>query len=821
MPFSPIDNSQFPVTSPPSTPAPLDQYIVTAAGTTTTRTLSARFGDVIYAKDAGIKGDGATDDTIALKTAAATALSVGTTLVITCKARIAGAVGTISCPVRFEGGGSLDLQTGGSVTLSGELVAGLHQIFYANGGTLTLTARVHCVYPQWWGALVNGVHDDSAAIQAAITAATGNGVNSPGHVYLSAGTWNVTTNNIIFSTAGVSLLISGAGPILTNLATSSTSGNVMEVNYSNTNTDNIAIRDIGLSGSVSTGLVGLKLTGWIQHGNISNLAFNAFDTALQLGDVFLTKFVNLRFHNYNTAITGTAGHFAQNNTFDTCHFSFGATNTSLGVKSVGMGYNTWLTPDFEAGGLMGSADFSGGTGWDTVIGARFERLNAGTASWLITGDNQRFINPTLQITGVQNAVGSAFYLLDMNGKNTRVEGLLVSNSTYFPNSIRLNTSSIHNFVSIQAPPSSDNYNTPDGIYSMVVDLGTENEIVYPSGARQFNGTITEGGGRAINLYTDSLGWGSTTFDGLTNHGQQGGAGIAALGPHGDGYSILVNDSGGTGGNRNAYFTYAGGTNGLTYIFSFYVLPVVAGDTIDVAFDTAHDNTAHFKTITLNSTTKWQRIWYATRATSTTTYYASIRPSATTLLNASHGLYISAPMIGEYNNNLERLGPTADIRTTSVTGFRQVTNPRPIGEGGIWERAAATAVPTVGSYRAGEIVRVIDAAVGAPPLYLCTTGGSPGTWTPMGTSGVTNTLSGTKSSFAIGTVGAAGNVTTTLTVTGATTAGAVFVSPTTTLPAPLSVYGYVSSSNTVTLVIGNGSAAGVAGGTATFNVWVVQ
>jgi len=104
----------------------------------------------------------------AAQTAAAAAgkgILVGRQVILT------GAAGTISVPIRFEGGGSLDLQSGGSVTLTGALDAPLTQIFYANGGTLTFSAKVTHVVPQWWGAKGDGVTDDTAAFSAGCAAA--------------------------------------------------------------------------------------------------------------------------------------------------------------------------------------------------------------------------------------------------------------------------------------------------------------------------------------------------------------------------------------------------------------------------------------------------------------------------------------------------------------------------------------------------------------------------------------------------------------------------------------------------------------------------
>lgn len=104
--------------------------VYTASGTgAVARSLPSKLGDVLSVKDFGVKGDGVTDDTAAL-VAAKTAAGTSKTLIINVKARIAGAVGTISGPVRFQGNGALDLTAGGSVSLTGPIDAPMSQIFY-------------------------------------------------------------------------------------------------------------------------------------------------------------------------------------------------------------------------------------------------------------------------------------------------------------------------------------------------------------------------------------------------------------------------------------------------------------------------------------------------------------------------------------------------------------------------------------------------------------------------------------------------------------------------------------------------------------------
>lgn len=82
--------------------------------------------------------------------------------------------------------------------------------------------------------------------------------------------------------------------------------------------------------------------------------------------------------------------------------------------------------------------------------------------------------------------------------------------------------------------------------------------------------------------------------------------------------------------------------------------------------------------------------------------------------------------------------------------------------------------------------------------------------------------GMASAQALGTVAAASNATFTMTMTGVLPTGSVCkVSPTSTLPGCLTCYAYVSANDTVTVVVVNGSAAGIAGGSPSFTVVVFQ
>lgn len=134
-----------------------------ASGSQVRRVLTDRLADVHYASDFTSLGPAIT-----------AANASGKTLVISTSHTIASPLGTISAPVRWEGAGRLVFNTGGSIALTGPQEGGLGQRFQLGTATsfagLTSVGVVPKVYPQWWGAVGNGVANDTAAFHAAMAA---------------------------------------------------------------------------------------------------------------------------------------------------------------------------------------------------------------------------------------------------------------------------------------------------------------------------------------------------------------------------------------------------------------------------------------------------------------------------------------------------------------------------------------------------------------------------------------------------------------------------------------------------------------------------
>lgn len=88
-------------------------------------------------------------------------------------------VPTLTCPANLVfTGGAIQPARGQKVTLSGSLIADLSQHFdtsLAGPGSILITGPTAGIYPNWFGAKMNGSTDDTPAWQAAIASIIGPG----------------------------------------------------------------------------------------------------------------------------------------------------------------------------------------------------------------------------------------------------------------------------------------------------------------------------------------------------------------------------------------------------------------------------------------------------------------------------------------------------------------------------------------------------------------------------------------------------------------------------------------------------------------------
>jgi hypothetical protein len=138
---------------------------------------------------AGVTPNDGTTNAIASITAAATAAgAVGGSIYFPPGTYSIPANLTLAVGVHFAPGAMVSVAATKVLTLNGT-IGGVSQQIFAGAGTVAIgKGFVPFVYPQWWGAVGNTVHDDTSAIQAAISTGVASGIE----VMVPAGNYNVT-----------------------------------------------------------------------------------------------------------------------------------------------------------------------------------------------------------------------------------------------------------------------------------------------------------------------------------------------------------------------------------------------------------------------------------------------------------------------------------------------------------------------------------------------------------------------------------------------------------------------------------------------------
>lgn len=215
----------------------------------------------VKAEGYGAKGDG-TDDTASINLAITAATVNGGVVAFPPGTYRVGSNITVPSNVTlwFLQGAMLSIDSGVTVTINGPIEAGLYQIFTGNG-TISGSIKNEKVYPQWWGAKINGTTDDTSALQKALTA----------HYYVFITVGNLRITSTINLKAFQRLEGEGEG---SNIYADFVGGPA--VRYVGGNP--IVVRDLKISRNIALtpvdGDSGLEIgftTAWAGRGELSNL----------------------------------------------------------------------------------------------------------------------------------------------------------------------------------------------------------------------------------------------------------------------------------------------------------------------------------------------------------------------------------------------------------------------------------------------------------------------------------------------------------------------------------------------------------------------
>jgi hypothetical protein len=219
---------------------------------------------------------------------------------------------TLSKVLVFAPGAVLLPSSGVTVTLSGEIVAGMWKIFDNGlGGSFVGPVRNQHVYPDWWGAAPGVASDQSPKIQAAITFAESGGRT----VYLRNGLWRCDQTLFIRQPAS----IVGAPGIAAQSVTSATSA----LDFSNAAT---SVSGLVVGRTIDFPLDGITLRNIaIYRGTLAPTGSGCFGLVLRSCAQVECESVSVWNFDRNYTLQGTAAYPCGMSEFRNCRSQYAGT----------------------------------------------------------------------------------------------------------------------------------------------------------------------------------------------------------------------------------------------------------------------------------------------------------------------------------------------------------------------------------------------------------------------------------------------------------------------------------------------------------------
>ena len=323
------------------------------------RLISDGFGDLPTVKDFGAVGDGTTDDTAAF-TAAIAANPTG----VAVPAGSYKITGTVTGA--FYSFGAITIVTGTVTSIQNVLATGSYA--GANGSTLigtiqsgasavirTVAAKLNdIVSVKDFGAVGNGVTDDTVAIQAAINACLGK------TIYFPSGRYNITSALVATPSTAVNFIGDSKN---TSLIVTALDINILEINASTSDLYYFTAENLGFyNGSGGSTNSGILLTGvhGVRRSAINNCHFAGTFHGITISSTTITDWLQIN------------GNFFNNYGLNYCRFGVYSTGGTLGQFTITN--NMFLNPQisFSAG-----ISLTGAFGDFAITGNNFDGGNQG------------------------------------------------------------------------------------------------------------------------------------------------------------------------------------------------------------------------------------------------------------------------------------------------------------------------------------------------------------------------------------------------------------------------------------------------------------